>query len=319
MSVKLIENRSEIGAGTRGAGYGVDALKVASLKAGSTFFSKNEMVTIKDENHLLYKDISFERAKRIEGIVKVYHTIANTVKNTLDEGDFPLVLAADHSSAGGTIAGVKMKYPNKRLGVIWIDAHADLHSPYTSPSGNVHGMPLATAINQDNMDCKVNEVKDGAHKNWEKLKNCGDIAPKVSPDDIVFYGVRDTEHPENHLIEKFKIKNFTVDECRTKSIETVVKEGLEILKNCDIIYISFDVDSLDCNEVSLGTGTPVPNGFSPKEVNDLIQGLIQSEKLVCFEMVEINPMLDNKQNLMAETAFTILENTFNTIEKTKLS
>lgn len=309
MAIRLIENRSEIGAGTRGSSLGIDALRVASLNLNSEYFTVNEVHTIKDENELVFQDVKFPEAKRIEGIAKVFETISEEVKNTINKNDFPLILAADHSSAGGSIAGIKKQFPNKRLGVIWIDAHADLHSPYTSPSGNVHGMPLATAIGMDNLDSAVKEVSAEAVELWNALKNCGGVAPKILPQDIVFYGVRDTEKPEDDIIEKEGIKNFTVAETRDKGVQQVCVEGLEILKDCDIIYISFDVDSMDCDIVSMGTGTPVPNGFTPEEANEIIQTLLKSDKLVCFEMVEINPTLDNKQNLMAEVSFKILEET----------
>ena len=318
MQIQLIENKSELGAGTRGASLGIDALRIASLNKGSDYFLKNKIVTLKHNNELLFDSVKLATAKRIKGITKVYKRVCNQVEETLSEGKFPLILAADHSSAGGTIAGIKKKYPTKRLGAIWIDAHADLHSPYTSPTGNVHGMPLATAIAFDNKECQVKEPSKEAIEHWNELKEMGGISPKVKTEDIVFFGVRDTEFPENELIRCEGIKNFTVAETREKGIKAACKAALEILKNCDLIYISFDVDSMDCDLVSMGTGTPVPNGYTPEEANSIIQHLIQSDKLVCFEMVEINPTLDNKQNLMAETAFDILVNTTNTLEQ-KLS
>jgi len=313
MAIRLIENRSEIGAGTRGSSLGIDALKVASLTLNSNYFFNRELVTISDHNDLLFKEIRYPSAKRIEGITSIFENISSEVQQTISSGDFPLILAADHASAGGTIAGIKKQFPNKRLGVIWIDAHADLHSPYTSPSGNVHGMPLATAIATDNLDSAVKEVSSEVANYWNQLKSCGGISPKIQSKDIVFYGVRDTEKPEDNIIRKEGIKNFTVDETRTKGVQRVCQEGLEILKDCDLIYISFDVDSMDCDLVSKGTGTPVPNGYSPEEVNEMIQTLVQTEKLVCFEMVEVNPILDNKGNKMAEVAFRILEDTTNSL------
>ena len=309
MAIRLIENRSEIGAGTRGSSLGIDALRIASLNLKSDYFSKNKVHTIEDENDLLFRDVKFLEAKRIKGMVKVFENISEEVKNTIGRNDFPLVLAADHTSAGGTIAGIKKQYPNKRLGAIWIDAHADLHSPYTSPSGNLHGMPLATAIGTDNLNSAVKEISSEAAELWNQLKNCGGISPKILAQDIVFYGVRDTEQPEDDIIKREGIKNFTVAETREKGIQQACIEGLELLKDCDIIYISFDVDSMDCDIVSMGTGTPVPNGYKPEEANEIIQTLIKTDKLVCFEMVEINPVLDNKQNLMAEVSFKILEET----------
>ena len=318
MTIQLIENKSEIGAGTRGASLGIDALRIAGLNRNNNYFSNHDVITIKDNNNLLFDSIKLSSAKRIEGITEVFQIICDQVDETMSNNKFPLILAADHSSAGGTIAGIKKKYPDKRLGAIWIDAHADLHSPYTSPTGNVHGMPLATAIGFDNKENKVKEPSAEAIKYWEKLKETGGMSPKILSNDIVFFGVRDTEFPEDEIIRREGIKNFTVAETREKGIEKTCIEALELLSNCDIIYISFDVDSMDCDLVSTGTGTPVPDGYTPSEANSIIQGLIKSEKLVCFEMVEINPTLDNKQNLMADTAFEILVNTTNTLEK-KLS
>lgn len=318
MTIQLIENKSELGAGTRGASLCVDALKVASLNKGSDFFFNYTVKEVKHKNEILYDKVKFAFAKRIEGIIDVFKYISDEVENTISSGKFPIVLAADHASAGGTIAGIKKKYPEKRLGVIWIDAHADLHSPFTSPSGNLHGMPLATAIADDNIQCKVKDLSPEVIELWDELKNVGGISPKINKTDLIFYGVRDTEFPEDEIIKREGIRNFTVAETREKGIETVCKEGLQLLADCDIIYVSFDVDSMDCDLVSMGTGTPVPNGYSPEEANQIIQHFVQSEKLACFEMVEINPTLDNKQNKMAEVAFDILVNTVETIEK-KLS
>tara|TARA_R100001015_G_C4628466_1_gene188624 strand:+ start:1762 stop:2724 length:963 start_codon:yes stop_codon:yes gene_type:complete len=306
--LRVIENCSEIGAGTRGASLGIDALKIASLNLSSDFFAKIPSQRIEDENHLLFQTNSTPTAIRISGIAKVYERVANAVESTIKQKAFPLVLAADHASAGGTIAGIKKAYPDKRLGVIWIDAHADLHSPFTSPSGNVHGMPLATALSEDNLESKVAEPSEKALEKWEQMKSIGGIQPKLDPNDLIFYGVRDTESPEEELMQKNQIVNFTVAECRANGIAATAEKGLERLANCDLIYISFDVDSMDPDIVSYGTGTPVKNGFSPEEAQELIENLIEkSKKVCCFEMVEVNPILDNKGNHMAETAFRILE------------
>lgn len=318
-AIQLIENNSEIGAGTRGASLGIEALKVASLNAKSDYFSARKIQEVPTHNELLFEENATPTAIRIQGIRKVYEAVADVVSKSLSEDKFPLILAADHASAGGTIAGIKKQYPNKTLGVVWIDAHGDLHSPYTSPTGNVHGMPLATALNEDNFPCQIKEVDAESAENWNALKNTGGIAPKIEAENLVFFGVRDTEEPEDAIIERMGIKNFTVSECREKGITAAANEAIEMLDNCDIIYISFDVDSMDPDIVSYGTGTPVADGFSPDEANQLIQDLFKSNKVICFEMVEINPTLDNKQNYMADTAFKILVDTTQTIEQNSLS
>ena len=136
IDIKILENRSEIGAGTRGAGLGIDAIKTAALKRGSKFFRGIKRKKIKTENALLYSEVANPFAKYIDGILRVYLKVCAEIENTMKKEDFfPIILSGDHSSAGGTIAGIKLAYPEKRLGVIWIDAHADIHSPYTTPSG----------------------------------------------------------------------------------------------------------------------------------------------------------------------------------------
>jgi len=225
----------------------------------------------------------------------------------LQNDTFPIVLSGDHSSALGTISGIKAAYPDKRLGVVWIDAHADIHSPYTSPSGNIHGMPLAAAMSEDNMECKINDVFDETQQYWEAMKNIGVDGTKVTPNDVVYFGVRDTEAPEDQQIEKLGIKNYMVAEVRYRGLETCVNEALERLANCDHIYISFDVDSMDCDLISYGTGTPVPKGFDQHEIIAIINQITASQKVAALEFVEVNPLLDFKGNKMAETAFEVLD------------
>lgn len=308
--IKLIEVKSEIGAGTRGASMGVDAIKIAALDFGSPFFKKFKAVEIKNENQLLLEPVVHDYAKRIKGIYTLNERLANELKNTMiKENSVPVVLAGDHSSAIGTIAGLKMAYPDKRLGVIWIDAHADIHSPYTTPSGNMHGMPIACSLGEDNKDKQVNKPDDETIEYWEKLKNLGGISPKIRYNDLVYIALRDYESPEDYLIKKNKVRVFNLAEIRKKAVERVAIESLNYLDGCDMIYVSFDVDSMD-SRISSGTGTPVPNGITEKEAGNLIYYIMRSKKIACFEMVEINPTLD-KENLMAENAFEILQKATN--------
>ncbi|MBC9813749.1 arginase [Crocinitomicaceae bacterium CZZ-1] len=306
-NIKFIINRSEITAGTRGASLGPDALKVVAWKQGSTIFGKYPIEEIKDANHYLNRPIIHQYAKRIEGLTFIYDQVAQAIKYSLSHSQFPIVLSGDHGSAGGTIAGIKAMYPEKRLGVIWVDAHGDLHTPYTTPSGNMHGMPLSTALGEDNLEVQRNFIPEETKSLWEKLKNTGFPGAKVRPEDLIFVGVRDVEPEEVALMERLNIRNFPVDEVRRKGAGIVATEIGQLLENCDLIYISFDVDSMDPEETSHGTGTPVPNGLSVAETKELLTKLVDTPKLACFELVEINPCLDEKVNKMAETAFEILE------------
>jgi len=308
--IKLIEVKSEIGAGTRGASMGVDAIKIAALDFGSPFFKKFKSVEIKTENHLLLEQVVHDYAKRIKGIYALAERLALEIQKSLTkENSIPIVLAGDHSSAIGTISGIKMAYPGKTVGVIWIDAHADLHSPYTTPSGNMHGMPLCCVLAEDNKDRQQNKPDDETIEYWENLKNLGGIMPKINYSDLVFIALRDFEPPEDYLIKKNKVRVFNLQEIRKKAVERVAIESLNYLDHCDVIYVSFDVDSMD-SRISSGTGTPVPNGITEKEAGNLIYYLLRSKKIACFEMVEINPTLD-KENIMAENAFEILQKATN--------
>jgi arginase len=303
--VKFIEIKSEIGAGTRGASLGVDAIKIAAFDYGSSLFKKIESVEVPNENQLLYESSGSSYAKRIKGIYEIYDKLSAEVCKTLKNNVFPVVLAGDHSTAGATIAGIKMAYPKHRIGVIWIDAHADLHSPYTTPTGNMHGMPLSVSLGEDNIGNKMNKPDKETIEYWNKLKKIGGIQPKIDYRDLVLICVRDIEPEESYLIKKNKVKTFTTSEVRRNGVEKIARDTLAYLSKCNLIYISFDVDSMD-SSISKGTGTPVRNGITEKEAGSLLVRLIQNEKVCCFEVCEVNPTLD-KENLMAENTFEILQ------------
>ena len=311
--IKLLEVRSELGAGTRGAGMGIDALRVACLNKGSDYFRRFNTVVLPDLNHVLFDKTPFKFAKHIDSIYTVQKGITATVEQTLRFGEFPLVLAGDHSSANATIAGIKAAYPQKTLGVIWIDAHADLHSPYTTPSGNVHGMPLAAALGVDNLAHQRNIPDAETEFFWRRLQNLGEPGPKLLPEHLVYVVVRDTEEQEEALIAELGIKWIKLPEIKAKGARQLTREIYEHLRFCDMVYISFDVDSLD-SSFSIGTGTPVEDGLYLSEAENLCQDLLENDRVVCFEMVEINPTLDNG-NTMATNAFNILEKATAAIER----
>lgn len=303
-TLKIIEVKSEIGAGTRGASLGVDAIKIAALDFGSRFFKKHKSVEVPNENHLLLEGTGSPYAKRISGILTMVERVSDQVRTTLEEKEFPVVLAGDHSTAAGTIAGIKAAFPKSKLGVVWIDAHSDMHSPYTTPSGNMHGMPLAMSLDEDNLESKVNKLDQETINYWYQLKNVGNIAPKINYRDLVLISARDMEKPEEYLLKKNKVKIFTTADLRKRGVERTVIDTLVYLDHCDLIYVSFDVDSMDPT-ASRGTGTPVAQGLTEKEAGKLMSGLITNQKVCCFEIVEVNPTLD-RENQMAEHAFEIL-------------
>ena len=311
--LKIVEVSSELAAGTRGASLGVGAIKTASLNKGSDFFRKYKTTAVPTINEMLFEDVENPTAKHIHEVRIMLERTCEAVSDTMNKGFVPIVLAGDHSTAAGTICGIKNANPHKRIGVIWIDAHADFHTPYTSPSGNMHGFSLAIAAAIDNLECRVNDPRESTLQEWEEIKKIGVDGPKIVPEDVVFIGVRSTEEPEECLMENHGIRNFTVSEVREKGVKNIAEEALARLAHCDLIYVSFDVDSMDPEEISEGTGTPVPNGLYDDEAKELNRLLVQHPKVCAWEIVEVNPTLD-EHNAMAETAFEIIESTVRAFE-----
>jgi len=310
-ALKIIEVKSEIGAGTRGASLGVEAIKIASLDLNSDFFKQYDSVEVENVNELLFDGAKHSYAKFIDGVMIMEERVCLEVYETIWEEDFPVIIAGDHSTAYGTIAGIKKADPKVRLGVIWIDAHADFHTPFTTPSGNMHGMALAMACGIDNLECKVNDPRGETLDYWEQIKNVGLPGPKIYPEDIVFVAVRDLEKPENYLVNKYNVNFIEMEDVKKAGPAKIAQKALEMLDHCDLIYVSFDVDSLD-SRISTGTGTPVPNGLTVEEARILNSELAKNPKVCAWEIVEVNPTLDT-ENRMAESAFEILEATARSI------
>jgi arginase len=169
----------------------------------------------------------------------------------------------------------------------------------------MHGMPLATAIGEDNLECKINDPSPVTRDAWTKLKG---HPQRVRPEDVAFIGLRSTETPEDALIAKYGMTVFRVPEVRELGIATVVKRVMEQMKDCDMVYVSFDVDSMDPT-VSVGTGTPVAGGFDESEAKQLLELFADAQLVRCMEFTEINPLLDKGGNAMGTTAFRLLQNT----------
>lgn len=307
-TIQFIINPSELGAGTRGASLGPFAIQAASRTLGNTLFSDISWEVLPDLNHLLDRPIIFPLAKRIDGMHQVYQTVSAALQSHILANRFPFVLAGDHASAGGTLHGLKAAYPDKRIGVVWIDAHADLHSPYTTPSGNLHGMPLATGLGVDNLPCQRNHVDIETSLQWSQLKS-----NSVRFSDLIYVGVRSTEPEEDAVIEAEQITNITVETLRSLGVQNILAQINHQLNACDVLYVSFDVDSMDPLETSFGTGTPVSNGLTVQEAQSLLEGLCRSPKLVALEFVEVNPTLDDKKNKMAEIALELITNCTRTL------
>lgn len=308
--LKIIKNRSDIGAGTRGSDLGIDALEIAAINRENDFFNRHPFIDVPTHNETIYDKVNNTFAKRINFVAEQCQRVEEVTQMVLRQKHFPLIISGDHSSALGSLAGIKSAFPDKTIGAIWIDAHADLHSPLSSPSGNIHGMPLAAAMGLDNEIHAVNAIDETTIASWQQMKQMGVEGPKLLPEHLVYFGLRSTEEAEDKVIEALNIRHYPVHEVRHRGIQTCLDETINHLAGVDLIYITFDVDSLDCDLISKGTGTPVSKGFDPQEVIAIIEGLLTTTKVCCLEVCEINPLLDEKGNKMAETAFDVINHIF---------
>ncbi len=226
MKIKLIKNRSDIGAGTRGSDMGIDAIEIAAINQNNDYFHRHLFQDVETHNETIYNKNNNNFAKRIVHVIEQCERVSDAVRENITAGYFPIVLSGDHSSALGTISGLKAAHPNKVLGVIWIDAHADIHSPYTSPSGNIHGMPLAAAMGFDNLDCQINHPEANTIVNWERMKNIGLVGAKLKPEHLIYIGVRDFEEAEQHAIDQHQIRLIKVEELRFRGLATCIQEAI---------------------------------------------------------------------------------------------
>ncbi|PID47639.1 MAG: arginase [Proteobacteria bacterium] len=301
--IRLIEVPSELAGAKIGASGGIEALKVTCDESSCEYFKKYPTIRIKDENHALKNPSPYKHAKYIDHLELVLERLASSVQVLRKENFFPIVMAGDHSTAAGTMAGLLNAHEGERIGVVWIDAHADMHTPYTTPSGNMHGMPLAIALGEDNLTCKINDLSKKEKFYWERLKSLSQT--HIRPQDIVYCAIRDCEEAEIDFLKQNGIKNYSTEQITYEGVINVAKSIMEDLSECDHIYISFDVDSIDPLYMP-GTGTPVDMGLSFEQALCLNLELIKNKKVCCWEMAEINPSLD-KQNISGRYSFEILD------------
>lgn len=217
--------------------------------------------------------------------------LAEEVDQAISSGSFPLVLGGDHSIAIGTLAGVAKHYDN--LGVIWYDAHGDLNTAETSPTGNIHGMPLAVSLGIGH----------------PLLTNVAGFAPKIKPENIVLIGARSLDEGERVLLKEKGIKVYTMHEIDLLGMTQVMKESIDYLKDkTDGVHLSLDLDGLDPHDAP-GVGTPVIGGISYRESHLAMELLAESSLITSAEFVEVNPILDDK-NKTATVAVALMGSLF---------
>jgi arginase len=279
-AVAIVGAPLDLGAGRRGVDMGPSALRTAGLNArlsalgyrvedlGNVQVEQQESSTPGPKN-----------ARYLPAIAATCQELADRVERAADEGKIPLVLGGDHSIAVGTVSGMaeSMKKRGQKLGIIWMDAHTDMNTPGTSPSGNVHGMPLACIVGTG--------PKSLTHLNgW---------SPKVDAKNVVLIGIRDVDLDERPMVRRSGVRVFTMRDIDERGMTAVMHEALAVAgEGTGGIHLSLDMDGVDPREAP-GVGTPVRGGFSYREAHLAMEIICDSRRMRSMEVVEVNPILDD--------------------------
>ena len=294
--IRVIGVPLDLGQSRRGVDMGPSAVRVAGLEARLEQLGHvvedagNVAVAIPEQ-----KKEGDPRAKYLKEITATCTKHADLVLKTLEAGKFPIVLGGDHSVAAGTVAGVAEFYrrENKKIGLIWIDAHSDINTPETSPSGNVHGMPLAALLGLGP----------------EELGNILSPGPKVSAANCVLVGVRDIDVKEKENIRRAGIEYFTMRDIDERGMRTVMEEALRMAGRGTAGYhISLDMDWIDPEDAP-GVGTPVRGGATYREAHLAMEIIADHGRMLSFEIVEVNPVID-EHNRTADLAVELTLSAF---------
>lgn len=270
----------DLGAGRRGVDMGPSAIRVADLnkKLANLGYlvedAGNVPVTIPETQH-----IGDHQSKFLKEIIQVCEHLAQLVEKALQENFLPIVLGGDHSIAIGTLGGVASYYQKiqQNIGLIWFDAHADFNTPETSPSGNIHGMPLSAAVGIGPQD----------------LTSLYGICPKIKAQNAVLVGVRDIDGLEKELLVSSAVRVFTMRDIDERGMRSVVEEAIKIAtQHTAGLAVSWDMDFLDPSYAP-GVGTPVKGGASYREAHLAMEMIADTNRLLSLELVEVNPVLDH--------------------------
>ncbi|MFI5236620.1 MAG: arginase [Ignavibacteriales bacterium] len=288
-NVSLIGFPMDLGADRRGVDMGPSALRISGLQARLETLGYKVEDTGDIKIEIMEKQkIKNPKLKYLDEIIKTSRQLADKVEKILESGGFPLCLGGDHSMALGTISGIASFCRKKklRLGVIWIDAHSDMNTDDTSPSGNIHGMPLASLMGLGN----------------NELVNFLGFSPKLLPENSALIGIRSVDEAEKLNIKKMNVPVYTMNDIDKLGIHRIIAKVLkQFRERVDHIHISFDLDSVDPS-VAPGVGTPVPGGLSFREAHLLMETIAECGCMSSLEVAEINPILDNKNQSAVFTA-----------------
>ncbi len=296
MIIHVLGVPMDLGSGRRGVDMGPSAIRIAGLadklkELGNKIVDEGD-IDIKNMEEIRVGDT---RARYLKEIARASRILARHTEAIMAKGHFPLILGGDHSIAVGSISGIAAfaRKKRKKVGVLWVDAHGDMNTPSTSPSGNVHGMPLAVLL--------------GYGPN--ELKSVGGNARKIDPNNVVLVGVRSLDEGERRFIEQTGVYVYTMHEIDRQGVHRVMKKALsKVTEGTDYLHVSLDLDAVDPT-VAPGVGTPVKGGLDYREAHLIMELLFESKAMTSLEIVEVNPILD-EHNTSAEFAVELVQSAF---------
>jgi arginase len=296
MIIHVLGVPMDLGSGRRGVDMGPTAIRNAGLserlrELGHTVVDDGD-IAIKNMEELKVGD---ERARYLKEIARASDLVSRKVDRILAKGRFPLVLGGDHSIAVGTVSGIAgfCRRKGAGLGLLWIDAHGDINTPATSPSGNVHGMPVAALLGQGP----------------DALTTIGGSGPKLDPANVALLGIRSLDEGEKVRLKQLGVQVHTMSDIDRHGIHRVMKKALaRVTDGADYLHVSFDLDAVDPT-VAPGVGTPVKGGLDYREAHLIMELLHDSGAMTSLEMVEVNPILDDR-NASAAFAVELVQSAF---------
>ncbi|MBC8403736.1 MAG: arginase [Planctomycetes bacterium] len=294
--IRIIGVPMDYGASHRGTDMGPSALRIAGVapklrKIGYQVQREAEIQVPAMET----REARNADARFYDEILTACSELSEAVKTVLEEGGMPLILGGDHSIAMGSVSGVSsyFRQQNKELGLIWFDAHGDMNVPGISPSGNIHGMPLAHLLGYGD----------------DALANIGGFSPKVKPENVALIGIRELDRGERKVIRESGVQTFTMRDIDERGMAAVAAEVVKVVTTgTDGFHLSFDVDGCDPSVIP-GSGTLVPGGINFREAHLLLEYCADSKMMTSMDVVELNPALDIR-NQSAETAVQLLLSAF---------
>jgi arginase len=295
-TVHVIGVPMDLGSGRRGVDMGPSAIRIAGLQDRLVALRRR----VVDEGDLDIRNVEelqvgHVRARYLPEITRANRVLAAKVQRVMRLGHFPLVLGGDHSIAVGTISGIAAwaRPKRKKLGVLWVDAHSDINTPETSPSGNIHGMPLAALLG----------LGPAA------LGSIGGRFRKLSPGNVALVGIRSVDQGERAHLKRLGVHVYTMADIDRQGIHAVMTQALNnVTEGADLVHVSFDLDAVDPS-IAPGVGTPVRGGLDYREAHSVMELLCEARVMTSLEIVEVNPILDDR-NASARFAVELVQSAF---------